>query len=78
MKKTTRIRTSITNERGERQINTQASEEVVRHVLKDGEIVGMVFLGTPQETVSTIINKVRMQFFLIILCMGVFVSIAAD
>ncbi|MCM1411987.1 MAG: methyl-accepting chemotaxis protein [Lachnospiraceae bacterium] len=101
----TRILTSITNERGERQINTQASEEVIRHVLENGEIyqnrnveilgkkyivcytpfyqensgeiVGMVFLGTPQETVSTIINKVRMQFFLIILCMGVFVSIVA-
>ncbi|MCM1174855.1 MAG: methyl-accepting chemotaxis protein [Blautia sp.] len=86
-------------------MNTQASEEVVRHVLENGEIyqnrdveilgkkyivcytpfyqensdeiVGMVFLGTPQETVSTIINKVRMQFFLIILCMSVFVSIVA-
>lgn len=84
----TRILTSIVNEQGERQINTQASEEVVNHVLKNGEIyqnrdveilgtkyivcylpiqqpnsgeiVGMVFLGTPQATVSAIINQVRL------------------
>lgn len=31
------------------------------------EIVGMVFLGTPQETVSAIINKARLQMLLIIL-----------
>lgn len=84
----TRILTSIVNEQGERQINTQASEEVVNHVLKNGEIyqnrdveilgtkyivcylpiqqpnsgeiVGMVFLDTPQATVSAIINQVRL------------------
>jgi len=33
----TRILTSIVNERGERQINTQASAEVARRVLKNGE-----------------------------------------
>lgn len=32
------------------------------------EIVGMVFLGTPQETVSSIINKIRGQFLIVILC----------
>lgn len=101
----TRILTSIVNERGERQINTQASEEVVSRVLKNGEtyqdrgieilgtkyivcyipvyqessseIVGMVFLGTPQETVSKIINKVRLQFLVVILCMVIFVGIVA-
>ena len=92
----TRILTSIVNEQGEPQINTQASAEVVNHVLKNGEtyqnrnveilgqkyvvcytpiyqenskeIVGMVFLGTPQKAVSAIINKIRGQFLLIILC----------
>lgn len=101
----TRILTSIVNERGERQINTKASAEVVSRVLKNGEtyqdrdveilgkkyivcytpiyqenskeIVGMVFLGTPQETVSDIINKVRQQFFFIILCMVIFVAAVA-
>lgn len=101
----TRILTSIVNERGERQINTQASEEVVSRVLKKGqtyqdrnveilgtkyivcytpiyqensnEIVGMVFLGTPQKTVSVIINKVRIQFFIIILCTVVLVTVIA-
>lgn len=101
----TRILTSIVNERGERQINTQASAEVARRVLKNGEtyqdrnveilgknyivcytpvyqensseIIGMVFLGTPQETVSAIINKVRKQFFLIIICMVIFVAAVA-
>jgi len=101
----TRILTSIVNERGERQVNTQASEEVVNHVLKKGEtyqnrnveilgtkyivcytpvyqensneIVGMVFLGTPQETVSVIINKVRIQFFIMIQCTVVFVAVIA-
>lgn len=101
----TRILTSIVNERGERQINTQASEEVVDRVLRKGatyqdrdveilgtkyivcytpvyqensnEIVGMVFLGTPQATVSTIINKVRIQFLAAILCMVLFVAIVA-
>lgn len=101
----TRILTSIVNERGERQINTQVSEEVASRVLKKGEtyqdrnveilgtkyivcytpvyqensneIVGMVFLGTPQETVSVIINKVRIQFFIVILCTVVFVAVIA-
>lgn len=100
----TRILTSIVNEHGERQINTQASEEVVNHVLKNGEtyqnrnveilgkryivcyipfyqensdeIVGMVFLGTPQETVSAIINKVRLQFMAVILSIVILVTIA--
>lgn len=31
------------------------------------EIVGMVFLGTPQKTVSAIVNKVRVQMLFIIL-----------
>lgn len=101
----TRILTSIVNERGERQINTQASEEVVDRVLRKGEtyqdrdveilgtkyivcytpvyqensneIVGMVFLGTPQAAVSAIINKVRIQFLAAILCMVLFVAIVA-
>lgn len=39
------------------------------------EIVGMVFLGTPQKTVSTIINKIRGQFLLIILCTAAVVAV---
>ncbi len=39
------------------------------------EIVGMIFLGIPQETVSVIINRTRIQFLLIILCMLLFVTI---
>ncbi len=39
------------------------------------EIVGMIFLGTPQKTVSMIINKIRGQFLLIILCMVLFVTV---
>lgn len=39
------------------------------------EIVGMVFLGTPQETVSVIINKVRLQMLLIIVVALIFVAI---
>lgn len=101
----TRILTSIVNKQGERQINTQASEEVVEHVLNRGEtyqnrnveilgrkyivcyipvyqensdgIIGMVFLGTPQETVSAIINKVRLQFLAVILCMAILVAAVA-
>lgn len=101
----TRVLTSIVNERGERQINTQASKEVVSRVLTNGEtyqdrnveilgknyivcytpvyqensneIVGMVFLGTPQETVSVIINKVRMQFLVIVLFMVILVAVVA-
>ena len=99
----TRVLTSIVNERGERQINTHASAEVIEHVLKNGEtyqdrnieilgqkyivsytpiyqenskeIVGMIFLGTPQKTVSMIINKIRGQFLLIILGMVLFVTV---
>lgn len=41
------------------------------------EIIGMIFLGTPQETVSVIINKIRGQFLLIILCMLVLVTVIA-
>jgi len=101
----TRILTSIVDERGERQINTQASEDVVNRVLKKGEtyqdrnveifgtkyivcytpvyqensneIVGMVFLGTPQKTVSAIINRIRLQFSIAILCIVIFVAAAA-
>lgn len=101
----TRILTSIVNERGDRQINTRASTDVIERVLKNGEtyqdrnieilgrkyivsytpiyqensreIVGMIFLGTPQETVSVIINKIRGQFLLIILCMLLFVTVIA-
>ena len=41
------------------------------------EIIGMIFLGTPQQTVSVIINKIRGQFLLIILCMLLFVTVIA-
>ncbi len=41
------------------------------------EIIGMIFLGTPQQTVSVIINKIRGQFLLIILCMLVLVTVTA-
>ncbi|MDE7183626.1 MAG: methyl-accepting chemotaxis protein, partial [Lachnospiraceae bacterium] len=101
----TRILTSIVNERGERQINTQASAEVAERVLQNGEtyydrnieilgqnyivsytplyqenskeIIGMIFLGTPQQTVSVIIHKIRTQFLIIILCMLLFVTVIA-
>lgn len=101
----TRILTSIVNERGDRQINTRASTDVIERVLKNGEIyqdrnieilgqkyivsytpiyqegskevVGMIFLGTPQQTVSVIINKIRIQFLLIILCMLLLVTVIA-
>lgn len=39
------------------------------------EVVGMVFLGTPQETVSAIINKARIQMFFIILAALIIVAI---
>lgn len=39
------------------------------------EIVGMVFLGTPQETVSAIINKVRLQMLLIITAVVILAAI---
>lgn len=39
------------------------------------EIVGMVFLGTQQKTVSVIINKIRGQFLLIVLCTAIFVTV---
>lgn len=41
------------------------------------EIIGMIFLGTPQQIVSVIINKIRGQFLLIILCMLLFVTVIA-
>ena len=41
------------------------------------EIIGMIFLGTPQQTVSVIINKIRGQVLLIILCMLLFVTVIA-
>lgn len=40
------------------------------------EVVGMVFLGTPQKTVSAIINKVRLQMLLIILTVLIWVGIS--
>lgn len=92
----TRILTSITNDRGERQINTKASDRVIREVLEKGntyldrnveilgkkyivcyipiyqntseKIVGMIFLGTLQQKVNDTVNRVRVQFFAIILC----------
>lgn len=99
----TRILTSIVNDKGERQINTKASEEVIEKVLKNGEtyqdrnvdifgrkyivcyipvyqsgtdgIIGMIFLGTLQQKVYDEINKVRVHFFFIILCVIIAVSI---
>lgn len=99
----TRILTSIVDEKGNRQINTQASTQVTERVLKNGEvyqarnveilgeeyivcyipmyqagsdeIVGMIFLGTLQSTVSQIINKVRLQFLLIIVCAVVLMTV---
>ena len=83
----TRVLTSMTDEKGSRQIGTKAPEEVVNAVLKEGEsyqnrnvnilgkkyvvyyvpiyqqgekggeIVGMIFLGTPQETITEIVNQ---------------------
>lgn len=38
------------------------------------DVVGMIFLGTPQSTVSDIINRVRIQFLFIIL-VGVLLSV---
>ncbi len=101
----TRVLTSIVNEEGERQINTNASEEIVSRVMEKGgtyqernveilgrkyivcyipvyqenskESVGMIFLGTPQEKVSVVINRVRGQFLGVILCMVVLVSLCA-
>mgnify|MGYP001025104367 CR=1 FL=1 len=101
----TRILTSIANDKGERQINTQAPADVVSHVLQNGEtyqergveilgqkyivcyipfyqeasdeIVGMIFLGTPQRSVSAIINKVRGQLLLMILCTSILVTVIA-
>ncbi len=99
----TRILTSITDSKGQRQIGTKSSPEVSKHVLQYGEsyqdrnvdilgtkyivyyapfcqpgtnkVVGMVFLGTPQHTVSQIINKVRLQMSGIILIGIIFASI---
>ncbi|MBP3475522.1 MAG: methyl-accepting chemotaxis protein [Lachnospiraceae bacterium] len=99
----TRILTSIVDENGNRQINTQASALVKERVLENGEVyqarnveilgteyivcyipvyqsgsdevVGMVFLGTIQSTVSRLINKVRMQFLLIIVCAVVLLAV---
>lgn len=39
------------------------------------EIVGMIFLGTPQKTVSAIINKARLQMFLIIIAVVIIATI---
>lgn len=99
----TRILTSIVDEKGNRQVNTQASPQVTERVLENGEvyqarnveilgeeyivcyipmyqagsdeIVGMIFLGTLQSTVSHIINKVRLQFLLIIVCAVVLMTV---
>lgn len=91
----TRILTSIVDEKGARQINTQASDAVVQAVLKEGkdyynknvdilgkkyivyytpfyqegtdEAVGMIFLGTPQENVTSIIHDAERQLLMVIL-----------
>ena len=101
----TRILTSIADSQGQRQINTQASPEIIEHVLRNGEtyqnrnveilgnkyivcyipiyqegsdeIIGMVFLGTLQKNVSMIINKIRGQFLLMILCICLFATVFA-
>ncbi len=90
-----RILTSIQDEKGERQVHTTASAEVVEHVLKNNETyctknieilgkkylvcyipfyqpggdeaVGMVFLGTHQEAVDSIIHRVQLQLLVTIL-----------
>ena len=93
----TRVLTSMTDEKGSRQIGTKAPEEVVNAVLKEGEsyqnrnvnilgkkyvvyyvpiyqqgekggeIVGMIFLGTPQETITEIVNKSVFQLLIVII-----------
>ncbi len=96
----TRVLTSMADEKGNRQIGTKATEEVVNKVLKKGEayqnknvdilgkkyvvyyvpmyqqekneggrkeIVGMIFLGTPQETISDIVNKSVLQLMVVII-----------
>ena len=93
----TRVLTSMTDEKGIRQIGTKAPEEVVNAVLKEGEsyqnrnvnilgkkyvvyyvpiyqqgekggeIVGMIFLGTPQETITEIVNKSVFQLLIVII-----------
>ena len=91
----TRILTSIVDESGKRQVNTQASEDVVQKVLREGQtyqkknveilgkeyvvcyipfyqegtedVVGMVFLGTPQETVTSIIRRAQLHMIVIAL-----------
>lgn len=99
----TRILTSISDENGNRQVGTKASDEVIQRVLKEGqsyqnrhvdilgteyvvyyapfyqegtdEVVGMIFLGTPQYTVSNIITKVRLQLLILIFVGMVFATI---
>lgn len=94
----TRVLTSIIDDKGNRQVGTKASEEVIRRVLKEGEpyknrnvdilgteyvvyyvpiyqvgteeAVGMIFLGTPQETVYSIIHRAKIQL-LAVVAMGV-------
>lgn len=91
----TRILTSIVDESGKRQVNTQASEDVIQKVLREGQtyqkknveilgkeyvvcyipfyqegtkdVVGMVFLGTPQETVTSIISRAQLHMIVIAL-----------
>ncbi len=98
----TRVLTSITDENGNRQVGTKASEEVAQSVLAEGnsyqnrhveilgkeyvvyyapfyqdgteDVAGMIFLGTPQDSVSQIINRVRLQLFVMIL-LGVLLSV---
>lgn len=63
----------------DRNVDILGTEYIVYYtpVYQEGssEIVGMVFLGTPQETVSAIINKARMQMFFIITAVVILVAI---
>jgi len=98
----TRILTSLVNDKGERQINTKASSEIVKEVVDKGntyqnknvnilgkeyvvyytpfyqegtkDVVGMIFLGTPQKNVTEIIDKAKLKLFEIILLV-VFITI---
>ncbi len=89
----TQMLTSIMDENGERQIGTQAPEDVVKKVLEEGqiyqnknvyiqnekyivcymplkqnsgEIIGMIFLGIPQDVVIERINNMGLQILIIV------------
>lgn len=61
-----------------RQVNILGKDYIVYYTpfYQDGttDIVGMIFLGTPQDSVSQIINKVRLQLLMIIL-FGIILSV---